>query len=64
MSDILNTTLTNIEFKEISSLIYKISGLDISNDKKNLIEHKLKKVIYYVTLLEEYKEDCQNRFKK
>lgn len=28
------------------------------------IEHKIKRVSYYVTLLEEYKEDCKNRFMK
>ena len=28
------------------------------------IEHKIKKVTYYVTLLEGYKEDCKSRFKK
>ena len=28
------------------------------------IEHKIKKVTYYVTLLEGYKEDCKSRFEK
>jgi len=28
------------------------------------IEQKIKKVTYYVTLLEEYKEDCKSRFIK
>jgi uncharacterized protein YutE (UPF0331/DUF86 family) len=28
------------------------------------IEHKIKKVTYYLTLLEEYKEDCKSRFEK
>lgn len=28
------------------------------------IEHKIKKVTYYVTLLEEYKVDCKSRFEK
>ncbi|CAA6817955.1 MAG: Unknown protein [uncultured Sulfurovum sp.] len=28
------------------------------------IEHKMRKVAYYVTLLEEYKDDCKSRFEK
>lgn len=31
---------------------------------RHKIEHKMKKVAYYVTLLEEYKDDCKNRFEK